>query len=90
MLSPFFLVLWIAEERLPSLHGMLTFSLSDTVVDGDVLLFLPLSSRQRAGVVCGCIAVKLFVFGENVRTILVGRFGQQIPVQREKFTVEGG
>lgn len=56
---------------------------------GDVPLLLPFSSCQYAGVVCGFVGVVQPVILDDVRTILIGRLGQQGPVGRHEFTVEG-
>lgn len=68
----------------------LTFSTTDVVVDGDVLLLPPFFPRQYAPVVCCRVGVVQSVVWENVPTILVGRAGQQGPICSHKLTAEGG
>lgn len=67
----------------------LTFSSTDVVVDGDVLLLPPFFPRQYAPVVCCRVGVVQSVVGENVPTILIGAMGQQGPICCHKLTAEG-
>lgn len=67
----------------------LTFSSTDVVVDGDVLLLPPFFARQDAPVVCCRVGVVQSVVLENVPTMLIGRVGQQGPIRCQKLAAEG-
>lgn len=66
-----------------------TFSTTDTVVDGNVLLLPPVFPCQCASVVCCCVEVMCSVIWENVPTFLIGFLGQQGPICCHKLTAEG-
>lgn len=68
---------------------ILTFSCAYAVVYGDLLLFPPVSSRQRAVVVRGFVAVQQRMIWKEKPAHLIGSFSEQRPVWCHKFTDEG-
>lgn len=69
--------------------GLLTFSYAYAVVDGDVLVLLPVHARQRAVVACGCVAIQHAMIWNDNPTLLVGLFRYSGPCRCEKFTFVG-
>lgn len=69
--------------------GILTFSYSYAVVDGDVLFLPPGPACQCAVVACGCVAIQQTVTWNDNPTLLVGLFKYQGPRRCEHFTVVG-
>lgn len=72
------------------MRGILTLSLADAVVDGDVFVLPAAPARQRAVVAGGCVAVQQGVVGENDPTLPVRLRGNPGALRREVVTVVGG
>lgn len=69
--------------------GILTFSYSYAVVDGDELFLSPCPACQCAVVACGCVAIQQTVIWNDNPTPVVGLFKYQGPCRCEHFTVIG-
>lgn len=76
-------------QRGASGNGILTLSLADAVVDGDVFVLLPVPARQCAVVARGCVAVQHGVIWDNDPTLPVRLRRNLGPFRCEIVTIVG-